>query len=128
MKALTLVLALLLTSTACLAFQADPSVLPPQPTPTVKPADFNPLIDDEVVEENTVKKTALRAYMIQQKTTQRWLRRTIPFQVNIWIFDRGVASIYTNKQEAHQVWMSLGFPRTNAEIKTFMLVPIENED
>lgn len=66
---------------------------------------------------------AVRAYMIQNNNG-RWLRRTIPGQINIWIVDQGTATIWVDKQEAHRVWASLGFLRDNAEIKTFLLVPV----
>jgi hypothetical protein len=69
---------------------------------------------------------AVRAYMVQNKDG-RWLRRTIPGQVNIWVVDQGSATIWVNKQEAHRVWASLGFLRDNAEVKTFLLVPLEED-
>ncbi len=78
----------------------------------------NPLVGDDA--------PALRAYMIQHKDG-RWLRRTVPGQINTWIVDRGSASIWVNKQEAHRVWTSLAFGRDSAELKTFMLVPVKDE-
>lgn len=113
---LTIAFALLLTGT-CLAFQAHWQ-------PLVIPHTHNPLVDND--ESDTVKKTAFRAYMIENKITGKWLRRTTLFQVNTWVFNRGVASIYVNKQEARQVWFSLGLLRRNAEVETFMLVPMED--
>lgn len=77
--------------------------------------------DDKVV----IPPNALRGYMIQNKDG-RWLGKTLPGYINIWVFDRGAAYCWVNKQKAHQAWLSLGFKRDEAEIKTFALVPVED--
>ena len=77
--------------------------------------------DDKVV----IPPNALRGYMIQNKDG-RWLGKTLPGYINIWVFDRSAAYCWVNKQKAHQAWISLGFLRDNAEVKTFALVPVED--
>lgn len=64
------------------------------------------------------------AYMIQH-VDGRWLRRTIPGQINVFIVDQGSASIWVNKPEVDRVWLNLGVFRDLAVVKRFILVPSE---
>jgi hypothetical protein len=68
----------------------------------------------------------VRVYMVQNEDG-RWLRRTIPGQINTWIVDQGSASVWANKQEVHRAWASIGFLRERAKVKTFLLVPLEED-
>lgn len=70
---------------------------------------------------------ALRAYMVQNKDG-RWLGKTLPGYINIWVFDRSAAYCWVNKQKAHQAWISLGFRKNDATIKEFILTPVESKE
>lgn len=81
--------------------------------------------DGDGEDEAVIPPDALKAYMVQHEDG-RWLGKTLPGYINIWVHDRAAAYCWVNKRKAYQAWTSLGFVRDDAEIKTFALVPVED--